>query len=181
MSRIASAPIQVPSGVEVRIDGSHFSAKGPKGELSLNIVEGINLSQEEGNLRVSLDSDDSKAGKKLVAMSGTTRALVNNIVTGVSSGFEKTLTIIGVGYRAQAQGSKLNLTLGFSHPVEYQLPETVTAETPNQTTIVLRSADKQILGQAAAEIRQFRPPEPYKGKGVRYQDEYVLRKQAKKK
>ncbi|MGI9317771.1 MAG: 50S ribosomal protein L6 [bacterium] len=181
MSRIASAPIPVPSGVEVKIDGNQFSAKGPKGELSLNISDGISLSQDEGNLRVAVSDGVGKTSKKLVAMSGTTRALLNNIVTGVSSGFEKTLTIIGVGYRAQAQGSKLNLTLGFSHPVEYALPDGVTAETPNQTTIVLRAADKQLLGQAAAEIRQFRPPEPYKGKGVRYQDEYVLRKQAKKK
>ena len=181
MSRIASAPIPVPSGVEVKIDGSQFSAKGPKGELSLSIYDGISVSQDEGALKVAVATEDPKSGKKLVAMSGTTRALLNNIITGVSDGFEKTLTIIGVGYRPQAQGSKLNLTLGFSHPVEYMLPQGVSAETPNQTTIVLRSADKQLLGQAAAEIRQFRPPEPYKGKGVRYQDEYVLRKQAKKK
>ena len=181
MSRIASAPIPVPSGVEVKIDGSQLSAKGPKGELSMSIFDGISVSQDEGTLNVAVTTKDAKSSKKLVAMSGTTRALVNNIITGVSNGFEKTLTIIGVGYRAQAQGSKLNLTLGFSHPVEYMLPEGVTAETPNQTTVVLRSADKQLLGQAAAEIRQFRPPEPYKGKGVRYQDEYVLRKQAKKK
>ncbi|MEJ2177006.1 MAG: 50S ribosomal protein L6 [Gammaproteobacteria bacterium] len=181
MSRIANAPIPVPSGVEVKIDGGKFRAKGPKGELALDVLEGISVSQDEGNIRVAISAEDAKAGKKLVAMSGTIRALVNNIITGVSTGFEKTLTIIGVGYRAQAQGSKLNLTLGFSHPVEYMLPEGVSAETPNQTTIVLRSADKQLLGQAAAEIRQFRPPEPYKGKGVRYQDEYVLRKQAKKK
>ena len=181
MSRIASAPIPVPSGVEVKIDGGQFSAKGPKGELSMSIFDGISVSQDEGALKVAVAAEDTKSAKKLVAMSGTTRALLNNIITGVSDGFEKTLTIIGVGYRAQAQGSKLNLTLGFSHPVEYMLPQGVSAETPNQTTIVLRSADKQLLGQAAAEIRQFRPPEPYKGKGVRYQDEYVLRKQAKKK
>ena len=181
MSRIAKAPIPVPSGVEIKIDGRKVSAKGPKGELSLNLENGIELQQEEGELKVAIGKAGRKETQRLTALSGTTRALVNNIVTGVSTGFERTLTIIGVGYRAQAQGSKLNLTLGFSHPVVYDLPEGVTAETPNQTTIVLRSADKQVLGQAAAEIRAFRPPEPYKGKGVRYADEYVLRKQAKKK
>ena len=181
MSRIAKAPISVPSGVEVKIDGNQFSAKGPKGELAMNLMSGISLAQEDGSLQVSISAKSEKQAKKLTAMSGTTRALVNNVITGVSTGFEKTLTIIGVGYRAAAQGKKLNLTLGFSHPVEYELPEGVTAETPNQTTIVLRCADKQVLGQAAAEIRQFRPPEPYKGKGIRYADEYVLRKQAKKK
>ncbi len=181
MSRIAKAPISIPSGVEVKIDGNQFSAKGPKGELAMNLMAGISLAQEDGSLQVSVSAKSEKEAKKLVSMSGTTRALVNNVITGVSTGFEKTLTIIGVGYRAAAQGKKLNLTLGFSHPVEYQLPEGITAETPNQTTIVLRGADKQVLGQAAAEIRQFRPPEPYKGKGIRYADEYVLRKQAKKK
>ncbi|MBX2867695.1 MAG: 50S ribosomal protein L6 [Acidiferrobacterales bacterium] len=181
MSRIAKAPISVPTGVEVKINGDQFSAKGPKGELAMNLMAGIGLVQDDGSLQVSVTTDNAKEAKRLIAMSGTTRALVNNIITGVSTGFEKTLTIIGVGYRAAAQGKKLNLTLGFSHPVEYELPEGVTAETPNQTTIVLRGADKQVLGQAAAEIRQFRPPEPYKGKGIRYADEYVLRKQAKKK
>ncbi len=181
MSRIAKAPIPVPSGVEVKIEARRFSAKGPKGEMGFDLVEGVNLVEEDGVLQVSVDEVERRAAKKLVAMSGTTRALVNNIITGVTSGFERTLTIIGVGYRAAAQGNKINLTLGFSHPVVYELPEGVTAETPNQTTIVLRSADKQVLGQTAAEIRAFRPPEPYKGKGIRYADEYVIRKQAKKK
>ncbi len=181
MSRIAKSPVQVPSGVEIKIDGSRFSAMGPKGELGFDLVQGIALEQSDGEIKINVSEVSRRDTKKLVAMSGTTRALVNNIVTGVSTGFEKTLTIIGVGYRAAAQGKKLNLTLGFSHPVEYELPDGVTAETPNQTTIVLKAADKQVLGQAAAEIRQFRPPEPYKGKGIRYADEYVLRKQAKKK
>lgn len=181
MSRIAKTPIAVPAGVEVKIDGREMSAKGPKGELAITLRDGIELVQEDGNLQVSVKEASRKEMHKLVAMSGTTRALIDNIMTGVSAGFERTLTIIGVGYRAQAQGDKINLTLGFSHPVVYQLPKGVTAETPTQTTIVLRSANKQELGQAAAEIRQFRPPEPYKGKGVRYADEYVLRKQAKKK
>ncbi len=181
MSRIAKAPISVPAGVEVKIDGSLFTAKGPKGELGLTVIDGIKLEQNGSDLKVSVESSDRKSSQKMVAISGTTRALVNNIITGVSAGFEKTLNIIGVGYRAQAQGNKINLTLGFSHPVVYELPEGVTAETPSQTVIVLRSADKQRLGQAAAEIRRYRSPEPYKGKGIRYSDEYVLRKQAKKK
>jgi large subunit ribosomal protein L6 len=167
--------------VEVKIEGGHFSAKGPKGELKVDLMEGVNLVQNDGVLQVSVDQVERRAAKKLSAMSGTTRALVNNVITGVTSGFERTLNIIGVGYRAQAQGNKLNLTLGFSHPVAYELPQGVTAETPNQTTIVLKSADKQVLGQTAAEIRAFRPPEPYKGKGIRYADEHVVRKQAKKK
>ena len=181
MSRVANSPIPVPSGVEVKIEGGRFSAKGPKGELNVTLVEGVNLVQDDGMLQVSVDQAERRAAKKLSAMSGTTRALVNNAITGVSTGFERTLNIVGVGYRAQAQGNKLNLTLGFSHPVVYELPEGVAVETPNQTTIVLRAADKQVLGQTAAEIRAFRPPEPYKGKGVRYANEYVVRKQAKKK
>lgn len=181
MSRITKAPITVPAGVEVKIEGSKVSAKGPKGELGVTLRNGIQIEQKDDILRVSVKQAGRKEMQDLNAMSGTTRALVNNIITGVTTGFERTLTIVGVGYRAQAQGSKLNLTLGFSHPVVYDLPEGVTAETPNQTTVILRSADKQVLGQAAAEIRQFRPPEPYKGKGVRYADEYVMRKQAKKK
>ncbi len=181
MSRIAKAPIPVPPGVEVKIEDGRFSAKGPKGELAMALVDGIRLVRDDDVLTVSVADADRRASKKLVAMSGTTRALVNNIMTGVTSGFERVLSIMGVGYRAQAQGQKLNLTLGFSHPVSYDLPEGVTAETPNQTTIVLRSSDKQLLGQTAAEIRAFRSPEPYKGKGIRYKDEHVVRKQAKKK
>ena len=181
MSRVAKAPIPVPAGVDVKIEGSRFSAKGPKGELGMDLVDGVSLVQDEGFIKVSVVDADRRAAKKLVAMSGTTRALVNNIITGVSGGFERVMNIVGVGYRAQAQGDRINLTLGFSHPVVYVLPESVSAETPNQTTIVLRCPDKQLLGQTAAEIRSFRPPEPYKGKGIRYADEYVVRKQAKKK
>jgi len=181
MSRVANTPIPVPAGVEVKINGSQLTAKGPKGELGLSITDGVNVENDDGKLKFSVTESNHKTTRRRVAMSGTTRALVNNIITGVSTGFERTLTIIGVGYRAQAQGSKLNLTLGFSHPVVYDLPEGVSAETPTQTSIVLRGSDKQVLGQAAAEIRQFRPPEPYKGKGIRYSDEHVVRKQAKKK
>ena len=181
MSRIGKAPIPIPGGVEVKIDNNVVTAKGPKGELAFPLAAGISLAEEDGSLVVSAEQRGDKQDRARVALSGTTRAMVNNIVTGVSEGFERKLTIIGVGYRAQAQGNKLNLNLGFSHPVVYELPEGVSAETPTQTEIVLRAADKQVLGQAAAEIRAFRPPEPYKGKGVRYSDEYVIRKQAKKK
>ncbi|NKB61194.1 MAG: 50S ribosomal protein L6 [Gammaproteobacteria bacterium] len=183
MSRIAKAPISIPSGVEVLIEEGTVRAKGPKGELSLNLARDIRLIQEEGLLSVETAdaTDKAKKAKNLVAMSGTTRAMVNNLIVGVSQGFERKLNIIGVGYRAQAQGNKLNLSLGFSHPVAYSLPEGVTAETPTQTEIVLRGTDKQVLGQVAAEIRSYRPPEPYKGKGIRYADEHVVRKQAKKK
>ena len=181
MSRIAKAPITIPSGVEVKIDQGQVSAKGPKGELSFSLNPDIELVQEDGVLSVQIAGNQEKVSKHTKSMSGTTRAMINNIITGVTSGFERHLTIIGVGYRAQAQGKKINLSLGFSHPVEYELPEGVTAETPTQTSIVLKAADKQLLGQVAAEIRAFRPPEPYKGKGVRYADEYVMRKQAKKK
>ncbi len=181
MSRVANAPIPVPSGVEVKIEERRFCAKGPKGELGLDLVEGINLVHSEGTVQVSIDAAERKSSKHLAAMSGTTRALVNNILIGISRGFERTLNIVGVGYRAQVQGNRINLTLGFSHPVAYELPVGVTAEAPNQTTLILKSSDKQLLGQTAAEIRAYRPPEPYKGKGVRYADEYVIRKQAKKK
>lgn len=181
MSRIAKTPVAVPSGVEIKIDGGQFSAKGPNGELGMTVTDGIKLEHNHGSVNVVVTSKYPKVVRQLVSASGTTRALVNNIIIGVSSGFERTLNIIGVGYRAQAQGSKLNLTLGFSHPVVYQLPQGVSVETPSQTVIVLRGADKQVIGQAAAEIRALRPPEPYKGKGIRYADEYVLRKQAKKK
>jgi large subunit ribosomal protein L6 len=176
MSRIANAPITVPGGVEVSI-GDVIKVKGPKGELELIANDLVSISQEDAELKFA----KTQNSKKAVAMSGTFRALVNNMVTGVTNGFERKLTIIGVGYRAQAQGSKLNLTLGFSHPVVYDVPEGVKAETPSQTEIVLTGIDKQKIGQVAAEIRAYRPPEPYKGKGIRYADEHVVRKQAKKK
>jgi len=177
MSRIANAPVTIPSGVELSLDGQNVSVKGPKGELRLSAHQLVGLEQEDGMFKVHARAESTEA----VALAGTTRALVNNMVHGVSSGFEKRLEINGVGYRAQAQGQKLNLTLGFSHPVVYEVPDGVTVETPTQTEIVVKGADKQQVGQVAAEIRGYRPPEPYKGKGIRYSDEYVLRKQAKKK
>ena len=177
MSRIAKNPVSIPSGVSVKIEGGKVTAKGSKGELSLVLNPLVKIAEEDGSLQLSA-ANSSKASS---AMSGTYRSLVNNMVVGVSEGFERKLTLIGVGYRAKASGSSLDLTLGFSHPVVYQLPQGVTAETPTQTEILLKSADKQLLGQVAAEVRAFRPPEPYKGKGVRYADERVRLKEAKKK
>ena len=180
MSRIAKAPITVPAGVDVKIVGRSVRAKGPQGERSLELVPGIELVAKADQLTVHIQKEVPHS-TQIVAMSGTTRAMVNNLVIGVSQGFERKLVINGVGYRAQAQGGKLNLSLGYSHPVVYELPDGVTAQTPTQTEIVLKGPDKQVLGQAAAEIRHYRPPEPYKGKGIRYADEQVMRKQAKKK
>ena len=177
MSRIANKPVEIPSGVEVSISGQTISAKGKNGNMSLVVNEKVAVAQEDGVLKFS--GREGVAGS--VAMAGTMRSLTDNLVIGVSQGFEKKLTLIGVGYRAQAQGNMLNLTLGFSHPVNYKIPEGITAETPSQTEIVIKGADKQKVGQVAAEIRAFRPPEPYKGKGVRYADERVIRKEAKKK
>lgn len=177
MSRVAKNPVTIPSGVEVDIKGSAISVKGPKGALSLSAHPAVQVDRDGDDLKVFTKN----GGQQAVAMAGTMRALVANMVSGVSQGFEKRLSIVGVGYRAQAQGGKLNLALGFSHPVEYQVPTGIEVETPSQTEIVIRGADKQQVGQVAAEIRQFRPPEPYKGKGVRYSDENVVRKQAKKK
>ena len=176
MSRVASNPVQIPKGVEVTLKGSEVSVKGGQGELSLTCHESVTVAQEDNELRFA-----TREGEKSSAIAGTTRALVNNMVIGVSSGFEKRLQLVGVGYRAQLQGKKINLTLGFSHPIEHAIPEGVSVEIPSQTEIVLKSADKQLLGQVAAEIRSYRPPEPYKGKGVRYADEHVRRKEAKKK
>ena len=175
MSRVANSPVNVPNGVEIKLDGRDLSVKGSKGTLTMTVDENVEINHEDNTLTFAAKSS------RAVAMSGTTRALVNNMVVGVSDGFERKLVLNGVGYRAAVQGKKLNLTLGFSHPVEYELPEGISAEMPSQTEIVLKGIDKQALGQAAAEIRSFRPPEPYKGKGVRYADEYVRRKEAKKK
>ena len=175
MSRVANNPVELPSGVEAKLDGNDLTIKGSKGTLALSIMDGIQVSQDDNVLTFAFDSDASKA------MAGTTRALVNNMVRGVSEGWEKKLVLNGVGYRAKASGKTVNLTVGLSHPVDYQLPEGVTAETPSQTEIVVKGIDKQAVGQAAAEIRSYRPPEPYKGKGIRYADEYVRRKEAKKK
>lgn len=174
MSRIANSPVAIPSGVEVKLNAQEISVKGSKGNLDLVIHNDVEVKQEDGQLTFASRTSSS-------AMAGTMRALINNMVTGVSQGFEKKLQLNGVGYRAKASGSKLDLTLGFSHPVVYELPEGVKADTPSQTEIVISGIDKQLVGQVAAEIRAFRPPEPYKGKGVRYVDEYVRRKEAKKK
>jgi len=175
MSRVANNPVQLPSGVEVKFSGRDLTVKGGKGTLELSLVEGIQVSQDDNVLIFTYDSD------KLKAMAGTTRALVNNMVKGVSEGWEKKLVLNGVGYRARVTGKSVNLTVGLSHPVDYKLPEGVTAESPSQTEVVIKGIDRQAVGQAAAELRSFRPPEPYKGKGIRYADEYVRRKEAKKK
>ncbi len=177
MSRIANKPVEIPSGVEVNISGQSVSVKGKIGNLSMDINDKVELKQEDNALNFS--GKEGVDGS--VAMAGTMRSLANNMVVGVSQGFEKKLELVGVGYRAQAQGNKLNLTLGFSHPVIYNVPEGITVETPSQTEIVIKGADKQKVGQVSAEIRAYRPPEPYKGKGVRYSDERVIRKEAKKK
>lgn len=177
MSRIAKNPVAVPSGVEVNINGQDISVKGGKGQLTFSVHNDVEVTKEGEEVRVATRAK----GKSAVALSGTTRAIINNMVTGVSAGFEKKLALVGVGYRAQAQGSTLNLTLGFSHPVNYQAPEGVTVETPSQTEIVVKGVDKQKVGQVAADIRAYRPPEPYKGKGVRYADETIVMKEAKKK
>ncbi|MEE4300300.1 MAG: 50S ribosomal protein L6 [Pseudomonadales bacterium] len=177
MSRIAKNPITVPSGVEVAVAAGELKVKGGKGQLSMAINPAVEVKFEDGQLTFA-PAGDAEDGW---AQAGTARAVANNLVVGVTEGFEKKLQLVGVGYRAQAQGKKLNLSLGFSHPVEYELPEGISAETPSQTEIVIRGIDKQAVGQVSAEIRAFRPPEPYKGKGVRYADEYVRRKEAKKK
>ena len=177
MSRVASKPVALPKGVEYKLDGGKVRVKGSKGEQSLTLHPEVSIAEEDGSLQVSTETSD----RKVVAMAGTTRALVANMITGVSEGFERKLELRGVGYRAQAKGQSLNLTLGFSHPVDYPVPEGVTIETPSQTEVVVKGTDKQRVGQVAAEIRAFRPPEPYKGKGVRYADERVVLKEAKKK
>jgi large subunit ribosomal protein L6 len=177
MSRVAKNPVKLPAGVEVNLAGQQLSVKGAKGTLELKVHPSVEVLQESGELRFAARNGDQQTR----AMAGTTRALVNNMVVGVSQGFERKLQLVGVGYRAQAKGNVLSLSLGFSHPVEYELPEGVTAETPSQTDILIKGIDKQVVGQVAAEIRDFRRPEPYKGKGVRYADEIVRRKEAKKK
>ncbi len=177
MSRVAKAPVDLPQGVEFNLSGMTASMKGSKGQLSMELNSEVELKQEDNTITVM-----PRSGSRFsTAIAGTTRALLANMVRGVSEGFEKKLELVGVGYRAQAQGNKLNLTLGFSHPVVYEMPEGVSVETPSQTEVVVRGMDKQKVGQAAAEIRRYRPPEPYKGKGVRYADERVVIKEAKKK
>jgi large subunit ribosomal protein L6 len=177
MSRIAKEPVELPQGVEFSMSGTTVTLKGSKGSLSMDLNSEVELSQDENKLQVR-----ARSGSRFsIAMSGTTRALLANMVQGVTEGFEKKLELVGVGYRASMQGSKLNLTLGFSHPVNYAIPEGVTVETPSQTEVIIKGNDKQQVGQVAAEIRHFRPPEPYKGKGVRYAGERIAMKEAKKK
>ncbi len=177
MSRVAKAPVELPKGVEFKQDGNVVTLKGGKGELSMELNSEVLLEQEENTLKVA-----PRSGSRFsTAVAGTMRALLANMATGVSEGFERKLELVGVGYRAQAQGNKLNLSLGFSHPVVHEVPAGITVETPSQTEILVKGADKQTVGQVAADIRSYRPPEPYKGKGVRYADERVVLKEAKKK
>jgi large subunit ribosomal protein L6 len=177
MSRIGKSPVELPKGVEFRQEGNVVTLKGGKGSLSLELNSEVELKQEDNVLTIAPRSGSRFAA----AISGTMRSLLANMAEGVSEGFERKLELVGVGYRAQAQGNKLNLTLGFSHPVVHEVPQGVSIETPSQTEIVIKGADKQQVGQVAAEIRRYRPPEPYKGKGVRYADERVVIKEAKKK
>ncbi|MGP2360488.1 50S ribosomal protein L6 [Acinetobacter junii] len=177
MSRVAKAPVTVPNGVTVTQNGRQVEVKGSKGTLSFNLHALVELKQEEGKLQLA----PVKESKDGWMQAGTARAVLNNLVKGVSEGFERKLQLVGVGYKAAVKGTVVNLALGYSHPIDYALPEGVTAETPTATEIILKSANKQLLGQVAAEIRAYRSPEPYKGKGVRYSDEVILRKEAKKK
>ncbi|MCU7958863.1 MAG: 50S ribosomal protein L6 [gamma proteobacterium symbiont of Bathyaustriella thionipta] len=177
MSRIAKAPISSPSGVEVSINEQKVSAKGPLGSMEIDIHPSVEVSYKDNTLTVKPRADERQGW----AMAGTMRANLNNMVVGVSKGFEKSLTLVGVGYRAQAKGKILNLSLGFSHPVDFTIPEGIKIETPSPTEIKVSGYDRQVVGQVAAKIRAYRPPEPYKGKGVRYSDEIVVRKEAKKK
>ena len=177
MSRIAKNPVAIPSGVEVKLAAGKLSIKGPKGALEQSIHPLVAVTQEGALLKFERTNDSGLAR----AVSGTTRALVHNMVAGVSKGFEKKLTIIGVGYRAAVAGKKLNLTLGYSHPIVYDIPAGITIEAPDQTNLVIKGADKQLVGQVAADISDYRSPEPYKGKGVRYVDEVIVKKEAKKK
>ncbi|OYD52576.1 50S ribosomal protein L6 [Thauera propionica] len=177
MSRVAKNPVAIPSGVEVMISDAEIAVKGPLGTLRQPLTGQVSV-EREGDAIVCRARDGVPNAR---AMSGTVRALVNNMVTGVTKGFERKLTLVGVGYRAQAQGDKLNLSLGFSHPVVHQMPAGVKVETPTQTEILIKGVDKQQVGQVAAEVRAYRSPEPYKGKGVRYADEVVVLKETKKK
>ena len=177
MSRIAKYPVEVPKGVDVMLSDAEISIKGPLGTLKQFMLPSVKVEQDGEKLMCRAIEGSAEGG----AMSGTMRALVNNMVIGVTKGFEKKLTLVGVGYRAQAQGAKLNLTLGYSHPVVHEMPAGIKVETPTQTEILIKGIDKQVVGQVAAEIRAYRSPEPYKGKGVRYADEVVAIKETKKK
>jgi large subunit ribosomal protein L6 len=177
MSRIAKKPIEVPNGVEISVNDREVTAKGPKGALTVTLHDAVELTQDDKVLTFA-PRDNRQSS---LAVTGTMRSVVNNIIEGVTNGFEKKMQLVGVGYRAQAQGRQLNLSLGLSHPVNYQVPEGIEIETPVATEIVVRGCDKQAVGQVCAEIRAYRPPEPYKGKGVKYVGEKIVRKEAKKK
>jgi len=176
MSRVAKRPVVLQKGVEIQFDGNALTVKGPKGSLTLECHSEVEVVNDDTGLAVN-----PRSGSRFTrAMAGTTRSLINNMVTGVSAGFERKLQLVGVGYRVKIEGQTIDLTLGFSHPVVYEVPDGVTVEAPTQTEILIRGIDKQQVGQVAAEIRAFRPPEPYKGKGVRYSDERIVLKEAKK-
>lgn len=177
MSRIAKSPVEVPQGVELTLDDRRVTVKGAKGELSMTLNELVNFHQDEGVVNLKPVDDSQEAW----AQAGTARSVINNMVVGVTEGFQRKLILNGVGYRAQMQGNVLNLTLGLSHPVNYELPEGVEVEMPSNTEVVIKGTDKQLVGQVAANVRSFRPPEPYKGKGIRYEDETLRLKEAKKK
>lgn len=177
MSRVAKRPVGFDKNVSVSLQGRALTIKGPKGALTMNVNPDVEVQQDDGELRIAARSQSRFSN----AIAGTTRALIKNMVTGVSQGFERKLELVGVGYRAQAQGKNVNLALGFSHPVVYAVPEGVTVETPSQSEIIVKGIDRQLVGQVAAEIRRYRPPEPYKGKGVRYAGERIVLKEAKKK
>ena len=177
MSRIAKAPVELPAGVEVSVDGNNVQVKAARGQLNMAVHPDVEVVHEDGAIKVQPRDERQQT----MALTGTMRSLLSNMVEGVTNGFEKRLQLQGVGYRAQSKGKSLDLSLGFSHPVSYPVPEGIEIETPSNTEIVVRGIDKQQVGQVSAEIRKFRPPEPYKGKGVRYQGEQVRRKEAKKK
>ncbi|WDZ96341.1 50S ribosomal protein L6 [Herbaspirillum sp. WKF16] len=177
MSRVGKMPVALPSGAEATISAEQITVKGPLGSLTQPLTKLVKVANNNGSLSFEVADDSREAN----AMSGTLRALVNNMVNGVTKGFEKKLNLVGVGFRAQAQGDKLNLSLGFSHPIVHQMPAGIKVETPTQTEILIKGIDRQVVGQVAAEIRAYREPEPYKGKGVRYADEVVTLKETKKK
>lgn len=177
LSRIAKYPVKLPKGVTVSIDHQDIGVKGPKGELKYSAHTAVEVQQNDGALTVGVRSQDPEAN----AHAGTTRALLNNMVTGVTKGFEKKLELVGIGYRAQAQGKTLNLVVGYSHPINFPVPDGISVQTPSQTEIIVSGIDKQAVGQVAAVIRGFRPPDAYKGKGIRYANEQIILKEAKKK
>lgn len=177
MSRVAKKPVIIPAGVEISIGSHSFKAKGPKGTVELSIPSGVSIKKDDNKLVFIPEPNTESAD----AIAGTVRSIVSNMVIGVAKGFERKLILIGVGFKAQAQGKVLNLSLGFSHPIKFQIPAGITIETPSQTEVLVKGADKHLVGQVAAEIRAFRSPEPYKGKGVRYEGEVIVQKEGKKK